>query len=57
MLAEMAVMAVGWIPFPSDLSEEGKPSNIPVVFAGLVVVLVERADLQSVAGLGPKFYI
>ena len=38
------------------LEEEDKPSNIPgVVFAGLVVVLVERAYRQSVAGLGPMY--
>ena len=35
------------------LEEEGKPSNIAVVFSGLVVVLVERVDRYSVAARTP----
>ena len=35
------------------LEEEEKRAISTVVFSGFVVVLVERADRQSVAGLGP----
>ena len=44
------------VEFPDPLERGGKPSNIPggICWSNLVV-LVERADRQSAAGLGPIF--
>jgi hypothetical protein len=52
-------MAVLW-PLDSciPLEEEEKPSDSQagILLVKLVVVLVERVDRQSVAGLGPRFF-
>jgi hypothetical protein len=44
------------VKFLDPLGRGGKPSNIPGgIFWLDLVVIVERADRQSVAGLGPIF--
>ena len=56
-LCVMAVMVVVFLnPLGKSPWKRGKNrAKSPMVFAGLVVVLVERADRKSVAGLGPTF--
>ncbi len=45
------------VEFLNPLGRRGKPSNINGGFFWLnLVVLVEQADRQSAAGLGPNFF-